>query len=94
MSFSVAYVFYCGVSGRINIFTWLSIALITGEGIALLLGKGDCPLHLYAQKISGKTILNDTYLPDWIFFKGYKVIMFVIFFIGFILIVMKSASLG
>ena len=79
---TVFYVFYSGISANITVFSWLGVGLIIIEGIALLLGKGDCPLHVYAQNITGEKIINDTYLPQWVFFKGYKKILTVVFLIG------------
>lgn len=89
MFLSVFYVFYSGLSGDINIISWIGVGLIFIEGIALIIGKGDCPLHVYALQITGETNLNDTYLPRWIFFKGYKLILTTIFLIGLVLMICK-----
>lgn len=86
---AVFYVFYSGISGKITVFSWIGTGLIIIEGIALLLGKGDCPLHIYALNITGEKILNDTFLPQWIFFKGYKIILTSIFLIGLILMIIN-----
>lgn len=85
MASSVFYVFYSGISGNISALSWFTVGLILFEGIALLLGKGDCPLHIYALKITGLKNLNDTYLPQWIFFKNYKILLTAIFLFGLIL---------
>ena len=89
MATSVFYVFYSGLSGNVNILSWIGVVAIFIEGLALIAGKGDCPLHVYALQITGESKLNDTYLPQWIFFKSYKLILTVFFLIGFILMIMR-----
>lgn len=88
MAASVFYVFYSGISGNVTFYSWFGAGLILVEGIALLLGKGDCPLHLYALRLTHEKNLNDTFLPQWIFFKGYKKILTAFFFCGFILMIL------
>jgi len=87
---AVFYVFYSGVSANVSVLSWLAVGLICVEGIALMIGKGDCPLHVYAQRTTGKKVLNDTYLPQWVFFSGYKKILTVIFLIGLIFMLINN----
>ena len=84
MAFSVMYVLYSGLSGNVTLLSWVCTWMIVLEGGALLIGKGDCPLHIYAQKIAKEEVLNDTFLPSWIFFRGYKVVFTILFLIGVI----------
>lgn len=90
MFLTVFYVFYSGISGNSGILSWIGVGLIFVEGLALLISKGDCPLHVYALRITGVEKLNDTYLPEWIFFKGYKIILTVIFLIGLMLMLINA----
>lgn len=85
MAGAVFYVFYSGVSGNITSLSWIAVCLVITEGFALLLGKGECPLYAYTLRVTGKTALNDTYLPEWIFFPRYKSVFTVIFLIGLLL---------
>jgi len=90
MSVSVLYVFYSGITGRVNLWSWIGVFLVVIEGLALVLGKGDCPIHIYAQQKTGEKILNDTFLPQWIFFKGYKIVFSAFFLIGWLMMVINS----
>lgn len=89
MFIAVFYVLYSGLSGKINWISWISISLIFLEAGALVMGKGDCPLHIYALHLTGKEKLNDTFLPEWIFFKGYKLILTAVFLFGFFLMMIR-----
>lgn len=89
MAASVFYVFYSGVSGNISTMSWVSVWMIILEGFALVVGKGDCPLHVYALRITGKKHLNDTYLPEFVFFKGYKTILSIIYFVGLVMMLVR-----
>ncbi len=89
MFLSVFYVFYSGLSGDISFLSWFGVGLIFIEGLALIIGKGDCPLHLCALQLTGETSINDTYLPEWIFFKHYKLVLSAIFLIGLALMICK-----
>jgi len=82
MTMAVFYVFYSGIFNKATLHSWLAVGLIFLEGLALLVGRGDCPLHVYALKQTGAHELNDTYLPQWVFFKNYKIIFTVFFLIG------------
>lgn len=89
MASAVLYVFYSGISDYITPLSWMCVWLIVIEGFALLIGRGDCPLHIYALQITEQKELNDTYLPPWIFFKGYKIILTIIFLFGLLLMLIK-----
>lgn len=90
MTGAVFYVFFSGITGKINSLSWLGVGLISLEALALILGKGDCPLHIYALRLTGLTEINDTYLPEKIFFKGYKIILTIIFLIGLLLMIYQK----
>jgi hypothetical protein len=89
MTMAVFYVFYSGISKNSTPFSWAGAALILVEGAALLIGKGECPLHLYALQLTGKDKINDTYLPQWFFFKGYKIIFTLIYLVGLLLMLFQ-----
>lgn len=46
----ILYILYSGIIDRINILTWISIALIVVEGIILLINGWRCPLTILAEK--------------------------------------------
>jgi hypothetical protein len=87
---SVFYVLVSGITGMVRLLTWISIALIFLEGVVLLLSGWVCPLHKAAQKLTGMNEINDTFLPQWVFFKGYKVLSALLFFIGLSLVLIKT----
>lgn len=89
MTASVFYVFYSGITGRSTIYSWIAVCLVLGEGVALLLGKGECPLYAYTLRVTGKKKMNDTYLPEWIFFRSYKTVFSMIFLIGLSLMILR-----
>ena len=78
----IFYILYSGISGDIDTWTWVAIALIVGEGITLMLFKMYCPLTLMARKYSDATKDNfDIYLPEWLatYNKQIYTVLFVIF---------------
>jgi hypothetical protein len=87
MSFSVLYVFYSGVTGQINTFTWVAIILVFVEGVALSLNRWTCPLHKISSRISpeGEKV-HDMFIPKWVLFKYYKVIFALIYLVGLFLV--------
>lgn len=63
----IFYILYAGIWNRINIFTWVAIGLVIGEGMVLLLFKMSCPLTVLARKYSDSTKDNfDIFLPNWL----------------------------
>jgi len=59
------YILYSGLFDRITIYTWLAIAVITGEGLVLLIFKWSCPLTVIARKFSDSQKDNfDIFLPS------------------------------
>lgn len=82
----IFYVLYSGISGRINILTWISAVIIIMEGVVLALFKMSCPLTILARKYSYSTKDNfDIYLPVWIA-RYNKQIFTLIFAIGIIIV--------
>ena len=85
----IFYVLYAGISGNINIYTWISIGLVLGEGMVLVLFKMFCPLTLIARKYSNSTKDNfDIFLPNWIA-KYNKEIFTTIFVFATILVLIR-----
>lgn len=63
----IFYLLYAAITGKIDIWTWICIALILAEGITLLIFKSFCPITLIARKYSNSTKHNfDIYLPNWL----------------------------
>ena len=85
----IFYILYSGITGKINTFTWIAIALVIGEGIILLIFKMFCPLTVLARKYSNSKKDNfDIYLPNWLA-KFNKIIFTSIFLFGLVLVVIR-----
>jgi hypothetical protein len=82
----IGYVLYCGIIGRITIWTWVSIGLVIGEGLVLLLFQLSCPLTVMARRYSDSERANfDIFLPEWLA-RHNKVIFTTLFLIGVFLV--------
>lgn len=78
----IFYVLYSGVTGQVNVFTWLAIILILLEGVVLAVFNMSCPLTILARRYSTSTRDNfDIYLPELIA-RYNKQIFTTIFIIG------------
>ena len=78
----IIYILHCGITNDVNIYTWIAIGLVIGEGLILLIFKSSCPLTLIARKYSDSQKDNfDIFLPEWIA-RHNKIIFSVIFVIG------------
>ena len=88
----IFYVVYSGITGKITTYTWISIALVVGEGLVLLMFKMFCPLTVLARKYSDSNKPNfDIYLPAWLA-KYNKVIFTTIFVTGVLLVLWRHWS--
>ncbi|MBT8283984.1 MAG: hypothetical protein HKO75_01260 [Flavobacteriaceae bacterium] len=86
----IFYVLYSGITGKVNTYTWIAIALVIGEGLTLLIFKMFCPLTLMARKYSDSDKDNfDIFLPNWLA-KNNKLIFTSLFVVGVILVVYQS----
>tara|TARA_R110000868_G_scaffold291085_3_gene551426 strand:+ start:5287 stop:5625 length:339 start_codon:yes stop_codon:yes gene_type:complete len=86
----IFFVLYSGISNNINLYTWIGIGLIIGEGIVLPVFKMFCPLTVLARKYSDSQKENfDIFLPNWLA-KYNKLIFTSIFPIGLILVLYRS----
>lgn len=87
---AIFYILFCGITGNINLFTWIAIGLVIAEGLVLLIFKMSCPLTLVAKKYSSSTKDNfDIFLPNWVA-KNNKLIFTIIFLLGLTLVLIKS----
>ncbi len=85
----IFYVVYSGITGDVNVFTWISIFLVFLEGVVLLLFRMFCPLTLWARKYSDSEKDNfDIYLPNWLA-RYNKQIFTIIFILGLILVLIR-----
>lgn len=86
----IFYVLYSGIYGQITWMTWVSMAMVVGEGLVLLLFGMSCPLTVLARKYSDSERDNfDIYLPNWLA-RHNKVIFTTVFLVGLILIIIRS----
>lgn len=85
----ILYIVYSGLTNRINLFTWIAIGLIIGEGLVLLIFKMFCPLTVIARKYSDSKKANfDIFLPEWLA-KYNKVIFTFIYVLGVALVLLR-----
>ncbi|MCB9064119.1 MAG: hypothetical protein H6551_03140 [Chitinophagales bacterium] len=86
----IFHVVWSGVTGNINIYSWISVGVVILEGIVLLIFGGSCPLTVVARKYSDSTKHNfDIYLPEWLA-KYNKHIFTTVFLLGLILMLYHS----
>jgi len=86
---AIFYITYSGISNNINLYTWIAIALIIGEGIVLTIFKMYCPLTLMARKYSDSEKDNfDIYLPNWLA-RHNKLIFTTIYIISVIIVLVR-----
>jgi len=89
MAFACIYVLYAGITGTQNVWVWLSIGLISFEGLVLFAYKGICPLTILARKYTTEKRENfDIYLPEWLA-KYNKWIFGTIFVVGVLLVLVR-----
>lgn len=86
----IFYVLYCGVSGNITVITWVFVFAVLIEGVILVANGWVCPLHKLGVRVTGDNTINDTFLPEWVFFNGYKLIFSILFAIGTILSLVRT----
>ncbi len=85
----IFYILYSGITNRINLFTWIAVGVILGEGIVLLVFRMFCPLTLIARKYSDSKKDNfDIFLPNWLA-KHNKLIFTSIFLVGLIIVLIR-----
>jgi len=86
----IFYVLYSGITNNINIYTWICVALVIGEGLTLLIFQMFCPLTIIARKYSDSEKENfDIFLPNWLA-KNNKLIFTSIFIIGLVIVIYQS----
>ena len=86
----IFYILYSGISNNINVYTWIGIGLIMGEGAVLLIFKMFCPLTLLARKYSDSQRDNfDIFLPNWLA-KHNKIIFTSIYIFGVIIVLVRT----
>lgn len=86
----IFYVLFSGITGKINTYTWVGIALVIGEGLVLLIFKMFCPLTILARKYSDSNKDNfDIFLPNWLA-KNNKLIFTTLYLIGLVLVLART----
>jgi hypothetical protein len=88
--FVILYILYSGIYDRINLLTWVAIALIVAEGIVLLICRWRCPLTLIAKKYADNHVVGfDIFLPGWLA-KHNKTIFTSLYLISVILVIYRT----
>ncbi|GAB2583764.1 hypothetical protein [Spirosoma areae] len=82
----IFYVLYCGLADDINVYTWIAIGLVIGEGLVLLLFRGRCPLTIMARNYSDSDRDNfDIFLPNWLA-RYNKLLFTTVYVVGLIMV--------
>jgi hypothetical protein len=67
LSSSVLYALYSGVADRITRWTWVAVALLLVESLALWVSGWTCPLTLLAERHGAtRGSVADIFLPNWL----------------------------
>lgn len=84
----ISFVSWSGISGNINLYSWLAVTAVLIEGLVLVISKGRCPLTVLAAKYSNSSKENfDIFLPLWLA-KYNKQIFGTVFACSFILVLL------
>jgi hypothetical protein len=66
LSACVLYALFSGLLDRVDTWTWIAVALIMLEGVALALAGWTCPLTLLAERQGAvRGSVADIFLPKW-----------------------------
>lgn len=49
---TLGYIWACAISGRRNKRLWASIGFLSVEGVALIIGRGDCPFGPFQARLA------------------------------------------
>lgn len=86
---AICCILYAGVSGTVTHVTYISVGLMVFEGLALVVGKGNCPLTPIARQYSDSQKANfDIYLPEWLA-RHNKTIFGALLVVGLLLLVLR-----
>ncbi len=86
---AIFYILFSGITNKINLYTWIAIGLVFGEGIVIIVFKMFCPLTILARKYSKSNKDNfDIFLPNWLA-RYNKIIFTIIYLIGLIIVLIR-----
>ena len=61
--FCVSYLWLCAWTNRRGKVLWAAIAVLVGEGVGLVVGRGDCPLGRLQERLGDPVPLVELVLP-------------------------------
>jgi hypothetical protein len=86
---AICCILYAGLSGAVTTVTYISVGLMVFEGVALVVGRGSCPLTPIARQYSDSQKANfDIYLPEWVA-RHNKTIFGTLLVIGLVLLAFR-----
>jgi hypothetical protein len=86
----IFYILYCGITGQIDLYTYVAIGLVVLEGVTLVIFSMYCPLTIIARRYSDSDKDNfDIYLPNWLA-KYNKQIFTAIYLAAVLLVVLRK----
>ena len=91
--FVIFYILVSGITDTVDVYTWIGIALIIGEGLTLLIFSMFCPLTLIARKYSDSEKDNfDIFLPNWLA-RHNKTIFTTILVIAVLIVIYRTLNI-
>jgi len=67
MTVCILFVLYSGLFNRVSVLTWIAIVLVIGEGLALAVSRGRCPLTILAENMGAEDgSVTGIFLPRWL----------------------------
>jgi hypothetical protein len=66
LSLCTVYALFSGIADRINVWTWVALALLLLESIVLVVSGWTCPLTVLAERQGAlRGSVTDIFLPKW-----------------------------
>jgi len=59
----LAYIYYCGIGGKVSSLAWAAVGVMIVEGLAIWLNGGLCPLTSLQHKLGDDKGFFDLFLP-------------------------------
>lgn len=93
MALASIYILYAGITNTFNSILLVCIILLISEILILVYYKWSCPLTFIAERYTQDRNSNfDIYLPNWLA-KYNKIIFWIIFVIGIVLVIFNFINL-
>ena len=61
----IAYIVYCGIVGRTDIYLWTALGIVFMIGLIYVVNDFECPLATLVHRLAGRRDIPDIFFPDW-----------------------------